>query len=164
MQHLFCEGRSKATSLQRWGLSHMKLALTFAQGRLRQPIRLGIALSRHMRDRKRQGPRQFSAGPVQGVKARAAADVFPGHLPDHNFRIRKDVEFLRLACHGILQGFHECRVLGDIVILMANPLGDADRTVCAAINDHSNARRARISQASAVYIGHQFWHHFNVTR
>ena len=55
-----------------------------------------------------------------------------------------------------LQGFHQRHIFGDIIILMANPLGDADGAAFAAINYHPNARRPWIAQGTTVHIGHEF--------
>src|SRR3984885_3222349 len=105
-----------------------------------------------MRDGKFERAGQLPAGPMQRVKSRAAALVLSGHLPHHNLGVGIDMERLRLARNRILQSFHECSVFRDVVVLMSDPLRDANGAVRKAADDHSNARRARISQASAVYI------------
>ena len=55
-----------------------------------------------------------------------------------------------------LQGFHQGHIFRNIVILVANPLGDADRTAFAAVDDHPNTRRPGIAQGTTVHIGHEF--------
>jgi hypothetical protein len=58
----------------------------------------------------------------------------------------------------VLQSLHQCGVFGDIIVLMADPFGNADRALVAAADYDSNARRTRISQATTVHIGHKFAH------
>ena len=74
------------------------------------------------------------------------------------------MKLARPARDCVLEGFHEGHILGNIVVLIANPLGDAYRSSGAAADHDPNARRTRISQASAVHIGHQLCHHFNFSR
>ena len=135
-------------------------ALSPPQRRLRQPVCLGIELPPHVRDGELQRPRQLSAGPVQGVKSRAAAHVFASHLPHHHFGIGIDVEFLRVALDRVLQSFHQRGVLGNIIVLVPDPFGDPNRPIRQPADYNPNTRWPRISQASAVYIGHQFGGHF----
>lgn len=125
-----------------------------SQRGLRQAVGLGIALAWDVRDGKFQGPGQLATGPVQGIEAGAAAGVFARHLPDHDLRIRIDVKLAGVHRDGALQGFHERDVLGDVVILAANPFRDADRAAGAAVDHHSNARRPGIPQAPAIDVGH----------
>jgi hypothetical protein len=69
------------------------------------------------------------------------------------------MQLLRFALDRILQRFHQRGVFGDVVVLVANPFGDAHWAAGAALNHHSNARRARISQAPAVHVSHQVRSH-----
>jgi hypothetical protein len=141
-----------------------KSDLTLAQRRLYQTVGLDIEFPLDMRDRELQRAGQLPAGPVQRIKPRTATDVFPRHLPHHNLGIGVNVQLACLKSDSILQGFHQGCVFGDIVVLVADPLGDAHRAFREAADDDPNARRARISQAPAVHIGHQFCRHFEFSR
>ncbi len=44
---------------------------------------------------------------------------------------------------GVLQGFEQGDVLGDVVVLVSNPLGDADGFAVGTFNDDANAGRVR---------------------
>src|SRR5579864_4104048 len=152
-------GSAKPKVLQVETLPATSLPLRPAQRRLRQAVRLRIVFPRHVRDGELQRPRQLPAGPVQRVEPRTAADILPGHLPDHYFRIGIYVQFVGFERHRVLQGFHQGGILGHVVVLVADPLSDAHRAAGAAANDDSNARRTRIPQATAVHIGHKLGHH-----
>ena len=69
------------------------------------------------------------------------------------------MQLLGLERHCVLQSFHQSGVLGNVVVLVADPLGDAHRTASAATDHDSNARGPRIPQATAVHIGYEFRHH-----
>jgi hypothetical protein len=112
-----------------------------------------------MGDGEGQRAGQFAASPVQGVEAWAAANILPGHLPHHHFGIGIDVQFLRFESNGVLQSFHERGIFRDVVILVADPFGDAYRAGFAAVDNNSNARRPGISQATAIHVSHQLGHH-----
>ena len=66
----------------------------------------------------------------------------------------------RLARDGILQGFHQRRVFGDIVVLISDPFGDSDGAVRASTDHDSNSGGPGISQAASIHISYKFWHHF----
>lgn len=99
---------------------------------------------------------------MQRIKPRAAADVLSRHLPDHYLGIRIYVQLSGLERDRILQCFHERGIFRDVIILVANPLRDAYRAIRAAADHHSNARRSRISQATAVDIRDKFGHHCDI--
>ena len=84
---------------------------------------------------------------MKRIEAWAAAHVFPCHLPDDYLGIGIDVKSFRLARDGILQGFHQSDVFGNIVVLASNPFGNAHGTVSKAADYDANARRSWISQA-----------------
>ena len=113
-----------------------------------------------MRNGECKRPRQFPAGPVQGVEARAAADILARHLPHHNFGIRINVEFPCVERDRVLQRFHQGRIFRDVVVLVADPFCNPYRTFRTPPDHDSNARRPGIPQATAVYIRYQFGHHF----
>ena len=41
--------------------------------------------------------------------------------------------------NGVLESFHEGGVFGDVVVLVADPLRDANRSAVAAVDDDPNA-------------------------
>jgi hypothetical protein len=84
-------------------------------------------------------------------------------LADDHFGIGINVQSFGLKRESALQGFHQRDVFGDVVILMANPFGDADGAAGAAINDHANAGRARVSLGSPIDISYQFGDHSSAT-
>ena len=100
---------------------------------------------------------------MEGVKTRTAAGVFPAHLADDHFGIGINMQRFGVKRESALQGFHQRDVFGDVVILMANPFGDADGAAGAAINDHANAGRARVSLGSPIDISYQFGDHSSST-
>jgi hypothetical protein len=79
---------------------------SLANSCIRQPIGLGIFFPAHVRNTKSQSTRQLPASPMQGVKAGTTAGVLAAHLPDHDFRVRKNMQCLRLQREGALQSFH----------------------------------------------------------
>jgi len=132
------------------------LAGALADGGAGEAVGFGVVLAGDVGDGEIQGASEFAAGPVQGVEAGAAADVLSAHLADDDFGIGVDVEGLGFLSDGKLQGFHESDVLGYVVILMADPFGDADGATLAAIDDHSNTGWPWIAQGTTVHIGHEF--------
>jgi len=111
-----------------------------------------------VRDGKLHRPRQLAASPVQRVEPWAATGVLSRHLPDHYFRIGIHMQFLGLQGYRILQSFHQGGIFRNVIVLMANPLRDAHCAIRATTNYDPNARRPRISQATAVHIGYEFRH------
>ena len=130
-----------------------------AQRRLRQAVGFRIVFARYVRDRELQRSRQLPAGPVQRIEARTAAGVFAGHLPYHHLGIRINVKFTGSKGNCVLQGFHQGSILGDVVVLVADPLGDSDGAAGATVDHDANTRRPGISQATAIHVGHEFGHH-----
>ena len=100
---------------------------------------------------------------MKGVKTRAAAGVLAAHLADNHLGIGINMQRFGLKRESALQGFHQRDVFGDVVILMTNPFGDADGAAGAAINDHANAGRARVSLGSPIDISYQFGDHSGST-
>ena len=100
---------------------------------------------------------------MKGVKTRTAAGVLAAHLADDHFGIGINMQRFGVKRESALQGFHQRDVLGDVVILMANPFGDPDGAAGAAINDHPNAGRARVSLGSPIDISYQFGDHSSST-
>jgi len=79
-------------------------------------------------DRELERASQFSANPVQGIEARTATAILPGHLSYDNFRIGENVDRPGFQGYGTLQGFEESEVFGYVIVLPPDPLGDADLT------------------------------------
>jgi len=130
-----------------------------AHGGVGQAIGLGVVLAGDVGDGEAEGTSQLAARPVQRIEAGATADVLAAHLADYDFGIGIDVQGLGVEGDSALQGFHEGNVFGDVVILVADPLGDADGAVGAAIDDDSNAGGPRVSLGTAVHIGYEFCYH-----
>jgi hypothetical protein len=57
-----------------------------------------------------------------------------------------------------LQGLQQGNVFGDVVVLPANPPGDADSAIRAALNHDANTGRPRISQGTAIHVGYEVQH------
>jgi hypothetical protein len=133
-----------------------KTHFALSHGSTGQLISLGVVCSRNVRDGEIQGARQLAAGPMQGVEAGTATEVLASHLADDDLGIRVNVQGLGLQGDGALQGFHERDVFGDVVILVADPLGDADGATGAAVDHHPNTRWPWIAQGTTVYVGHKF--------
>jgi hypothetical protein len=127
-----------------------------ADGGVGQAVGFGVIFAGDVRDGEAEGAGEFATGPMQGVEAGAAADVFAAHLADDDFRIGVDVEGFGFRGNRVLEGFHESDVFGDVIVLMADPFGDADGTAGAAIDDDANTGRPGITQGTAVHIRHQF--------
>jgi hypothetical protein len=54
-----------------------------------------------------------------------------------------------------LQRFQQGKVLGNIVVLAPDALGDSDGAVRGAVHHHSNTRRAGIPERAAIDVGHE---------
>jgi len=130
-------------------------AKPLAGGRGGQTIGLGVVFTPDVRDREIERSGQFPADPIQGIKARAAAAVFPPHLLDHDLRIGKHVKRLGLKPQRTLQRFQQSNVLGDIIVLVPDPFGDSDRAVGGTVHYHANTRWPGVSERAAVDVGHE---------
>ena len=60
-----------------------------------------------------------------------------------------------LEPQGALQRFQQGKVLGNIVVLAPDALGDSDGAVRGAVHHHSNTRRAGIPERAAIDVGHE---------
>jgi hypothetical protein len=148
--------RSQNEGVSRWVLRGGPLrADSLAGSEVGQAVGLRIVFAADVRDREFQTPSQLATGPIERIEAGAATGIYPGHLFDHYFRIGIDVQFMSLEQHRTLQGFKKSRIFGDIVVLPADPLGDSERFMAGAINDHSNAGWPRISQRATIDVGHE---------
>ena len=96
---------------------------------------------------------------MQGIQARAAANILAAHLSHDNLRVGENVKGLRVEGYRILQGFEQSDIFGNVVILVANPLRNANRAAIAPVNHNSNAGRPRISQGATIHVGHKIRHH-----
>ena len=125
---------------------------------IRECVGVPVPLTWNVSNRELQTTGKFAAGPVQRVQARAATVVLAGHLLHDDFRVGIDVEGFGLDGDGVLQGFHEGNVLGDIVVLMPDPLGDSNGFAAQSLNHYANARWARVSVRPAIDIRDQIGH------
>ena len=62
---------------------------------------------------------------------------------------------LGLKPQGTLQRFQQSNVLSDIIVLAPDPFGDSDCAGGAAVDYHSNTRRAGIPDRAAIDVGHE---------
>jgi len=76
-------------------------------------------------------------------------------LPDYNFGVRVDMKRFGLESQSTMQGFKQRNILGDIVILAADPSGDSDPAALGTVDHHPNAGRPRIPQRAAIHIGYE---------
>ena len=109
----------------RWTLPLHGLSGT-SRGRVGQAVGFGVSFARDVGDGKLQRTGQLATDPVQGIKAWAAAGVLAAHLPDDHLGVRINVQRLGFKRQGALQGFQQSDVFGDIIVLAADPPGDAD--------------------------------------
>ena len=128
---------------------------TAADGGVGQAVGLRIVLARDVRDRKAERAGQLAAGPMQRVEARTATRILAPHLPDHNFGVRIDVKFRGLQGQSALQRLHQSGVLGDVIVLVADPFSNSDLAALASVDHDPNAGWPRISQRAAIYVGHE---------
>src|SRR5204862_6826602 len=99
-----------------------------------------------------------SADSMQRIEPRTTTGVLPLHLFDNDFGIGKNVECSSAKFQGTLECLKKCDVLGDIIVLVADPLLDFDRPTCRTVDHHSNAGRAGIHEGSAIDIGNRIRH------
>lgn len=125
-----------------------------AAAQIGQAVGFAVDAAADVRNREIQGSGQLAAGPVQGIKTRATALVFAGHLFHHDLGVGINVQAAGVGGERELQGFHQGDVFGDVAVLTSNPLGDADRPRFCPFNNDPNASRPRISLGSAVDVGH----------
>jgi hypothetical protein len=132
------------------------LGRAFPHGCVGEVVGLGVILAGDVGDGEFQGAGEFAAGPVQRVEAGAAADVFAAHLADDDFGIGINVESFGLQGKRALEGFHQGDVFGDVVVLVADPFGDANRAAGAAVDDYSDTRWSWVAQRTTIHISHEF--------
>ena len=118
------ERRAKNKSEEAVGLDTYRNG--FARGGRRQAVGFNVAFAADVGDREFERAGQLSANPVQRVQAFTAAVVVAQHLANDNLRIRINVQPASFQIHCALQGFEESQVLGNIVVLVADPFGDSD--------------------------------------
>src|SRR5579884_4215675 len=125
-----------------------------AGGGVGQAIGFSVKFATNVGNREFQTAGKLAAGPVQGIKARAAAGVDSSHLLDDDLRIGVDVQGAGFQKNCALKAFEQGEVLGNVVVLPADPLGNLEFAVANPTNDNSNAGRPRISQRTTVDISH----------
>src|ERR1019366_1788404 len=123
-----------------------------------QLVGLAVVFALNVLDGEVNRSRQFAAGPVQRMQARAAAGGFAGHLLDHHFGVRIDMQRLGLDGDGVLQGLKQGNVFGYVVVLMPDPAGDTGNFAVVAFNDDANPGGPGISVRAAVHIGYEIGH------
>jgi hypothetical protein len=111
-----------------------------------------------MRDGEIDASGQLPAGPVQGMQAGAATVVLASHLLDDHFGIGINVQSLGVYRDGVLQSFEEGNVLGDVVVLVSDPLGDTDDFAVRSFNYDANSGWSGIPMGSAVDVRYQIGH------
>lgn len=119
-------------------------------------VGLGVVLAGNAADGKAKGAGEFAADPVQGIEAGTAAGILSAHLADDDVRIGIDAEGLRFAGEGALQRFEQGHVLGDVVVLPADPLGDESAAAVGILDHDSNAGGAGAAVGAAVDVGYEF--------
>ena len=135
-----------------------KFLLPPADGGIREGVGFGVFLTSDVGNGEIERARKFAASPVQGIEHGARAAVDAGHLLDHDFGVGEHMQALGLEGERTLQGFDQGDVFGDVVVLAANPLGDADGTGSRAVHYHANAGWPGVSLGAAVDVCHQIRH------
>src|SRR5271157_5244727 len=123
-----------------------------------QFVGLAIVLAADVRDGKINRARQLAAGPIQGVKTRAAAGVLARHLLDHDLRVGINAKGASVDRDGVLQGLEQRNVLGHVVVLVPDPSCNAGRFAVESSDHDSNTRRPGIPVRATVHIGYQIGH------
>src|SRR6266496_6428468 len=95
---------------------------------------------------------------MQRIEPRTATAVFPAHLLDHYFGIGKHVQCSGAKLKSQLQSFKKSSILGNVVVLMSDPLLDFDLLVSRTVDYHSNAGRTWIPERSAIDVGNEIRH------
>src|SRR6266513_2933010 len=95
---------------------------------------------------------------MKGIKSRTATAVCPCHLLNDDFGIGEHVECAGPKFQSELQCFEKSDVLSNIIVLMADPFLDFDRTVRRTIDHHADASGTRVPQRSAIDVGNQIRH------
>jgi hypothetical protein len=70
------------------------------------------------------------------------------------------VNRLGLQGNGALESFQKGEVLGDIIVLTPDPLGDSDLTALGIVDDNANTGGPRIPQGSTIDVSHQIRHRY----
>lgn len=77
---------------------------------------------------------------VQGLQSPAAVGRYAPHLLDHNFGIRVDLKRFGLQGLSTLQGFQQDNILGHIVMMAPNPLGDRNPASSKPLQNQTGRR------------------------
>src|SRR6185312_3204632 len=150
--------RKISGSLKGSGNEGQKSGTPGAHGVVSQPVGFLISMARDVSDGKLQRARQLPAGPVQGVQTRAATGVFTRHLLHDKLRIGKNLQRSGFHLKGPLQSFEQGRIFGDVVVLMANPFGNANQFPIRRFDNHADARRSRAAMGTAINVRRQNGH------
>ena len=93
---------------------------------------------------------------MEGVEAGTATGVLAGHLADYYLRVREDAQHFCFQAKRVLQGFQESDVLGDVVVLVADPLRDPDLLALGILDDDTDPRWSWTAMRAAVNVGNKF--------
>jgi hypothetical protein len=121
-------------------------------------VGLGVALAGDVGDGKLERARQLAADPVQGVQARAATGVLALHLADDHLGVRINMQRPGFERLGTLQSFKKGDILRYVVVLAANPTGDADGAAVGTLDYDANTGWPWVSQRSAIHVGYEIRH------
>ena len=135
-----------------------RLSNSFSDSGICQPVGFNVVFARDVRYGEVERTGQFLAGPMQGIKSRAAAGVFPRHLLDHDFGIGKYMECSGAKLYRELQCFEKSDVLGNIVVVMSNRFVYFDRTVRRTVDHDADSGGARVPERSAIDVGNEIRH------
>ena|SRR5689334_18989051 len=126
-----------------------------ADGVVGQAIGFHVVFAADVCDGKTQRPCQLAASPVQRIKTGTAAGVLATHLLNDDFRIGKNVQDFGFQSESQLQSLEESYVLGNVVVLAADPLGNADLAAESVFEYDADARGPRIAVRTAVHVGYE---------
>ena len=125
---------------------------------VREAVGLPVFFPGNVDDAEFHRAGQLAADPVQRIEPRGAALVLAGHLLDHEFGVRENLQGLGVELEGVLQGFKEGDVFGHVIVLVADPTGDADATAVRFFDYDADARRPRAPMTSAINVSYKMRH------
>jgi hypothetical protein len=117
---------------------------------IRQTVGFLVAITRNVGDSELKLPSQLTADPVKGVKPRAPANIFTGHLLYHQLRIGKDAKGRGFCLGSILQSFQEGCIFSHVVVLVTDPLSNVDALATGLLDYNPNAGWPRTAVGPTV--------------
>ena len=109
-----------------------------------------------MEDGEVEGAGQLAAGPVERIETWAATRVLARHLAHDYLGVGEDAQHFGLQMQGMLQSLKERDVLGYVVVLVADPLGDPDLFASGILKHHTDTRWSGTAMRSAVDVGYKY--------